>query len=86
MCRVLGEGLEARFARHAAAGRAVVTGARAMGLTVFGDDAYRMTNMTGIVIRDGVDGEHVRRRMCDAPDAERSGNCSPLSSYRPDEL
>ncbi|MCW2752500.1 MAG: aminotransferase, partial [Aeromicrobium sp.] len=39
---VLAEGLEARFARHAAAGRAVTAGARAMGLTVFGDDRYRM--------------------------------------------
>lgn len=57
-----GEGLEARFARRAAAGRAVVTGARAMGLTVFGDDAYRMTNLTGI-IPEGVDGEVARRRM-----------------------
>jgi (S)-ureidoglycine-glyoxylate aminotransferase len=59
----LGEGLEARFARHAAAGRAVVAGARAMGLTVFGDDRYRMTNVTGIVIPDRVDGEAVRQRM-----------------------
>ena len=59
----LGEGLEARFARHAAAGRAVVAGARALGLTVFGDDRYRMTNVTGIVIPAGLDGEAVRRRM-----------------------
>jgi (S)-ureidoglycine-glyoxylate aminotransferase len=36
---VLGEGLPARFARHAAAGRAMTAGLRAMGLTVFGDDA-----------------------------------------------
>jgi (S)-ureidoglycine-glyoxylate aminotransferase len=59
----LGEGLEARFARHVAAGRSVVAGARAMGLTVFGDDAHRMTNVTGIFIPEGVDGEAVRRRM-----------------------
>ncbi len=60
---VLGEGLEARYARHAAAGRAVTAGARAMGLTVFGDDRCRMANVTGIRIPDGVDGEGVRRRM-----------------------
>ena len=59
----LGEGLEARFARHASAGRAVVAGARAMGLTVFGDDAHRMTNVTAMYIPDGVDGERVRLRM-----------------------
>lgn len=59
----LGEGLEARFARHAAAGRAITAGLRAMGLTIFGDDAHRMTNVTGIVIPDGVDGERVRAAM-----------------------
>ena len=41
----------------------MVAGARAMGLTVFGDDAHRMTNVTGILIPQGVDGEAVRRRM-----------------------
>ncbi len=59
----LGEGLEARFARHAAAGRAVVAGARALGLEVFGDDRFRMTNVTGILIPQGVNGERVRARM-----------------------
>ena len=75
----LGEGLEARFARHAAAGRAVVAGARAMGLTVFGDDAYRMTNVTGIVIPDGVDGEAVRRRMRDDFEIEIGTAFGPLA-------
>ncbi|EJL23465.1 serine-pyruvate aminotransferase/archaeal aspartate aminotransferase, partial [Novosphingobium sp. AP12] len=57
---VLGEGLEARYARHAAAGAAMTAGLRAMGLTVFGDDEYRMTNVTGVYIPDSVDGEAVR--------------------------
>ncbi|MBW8743592.1 MAG: alanine--glyoxylate aminotransferase family protein [Sphingomonas sp.] len=60
---VLGEGLDARFARHAAAGKAMTAGLRGMGLTVFGDDAYRMPNVTGICIPEGVDGERVRTRM-----------------------
>ena len=59
----LAEGLEARFARHEAAGRAVVAGVRAMGLEVYGDDAYRMTNVTGVVIPGGVDGERVRTQL-----------------------
>lgn len=59
----LGEGLDARYARHAAAGRAVTAGARALGLTVFGDDRYRMANVTGLLIPEGVDGESVRLRM-----------------------
>jgi (S)-ureidoglycine-glyoxylate aminotransferase len=60
---VLQEGLERRYARHRAAGRAVTAGARALGLAVFGDDRHRMTNVTGLVIPDNVDGEAVRRRM-----------------------
>lgn len=59
----LGEGLEARFARHAAAGRGMTAGLRAMGLEVFGDDAHRMTNVTGVYIPAGVDGERVRTLM-----------------------
>ncbi|MEP7005319.1 MAG: alanine--glyoxylate aminotransferase family protein [Sphingomonas bacterium] len=74
----LGEGLEARFARHAAAGRAVVAGARAMGLTIFGDDAHRMTNVTGILIPAGVDGEAVRRRMREDFEIEIGAAFGPL--------
>ncbi|MEA9756254.1 alanine--glyoxylate aminotransferase family protein [Xanthomonas campestris pv. raphani] len=59
----LQEGLETRYARHAAAGRAVSAGVRALGLEVFGDDAHRMSNVTGVVIPHGVDSEAVRRRM-----------------------
>jgi len=59
----LEEGLPARFARHAAAGRAVVAAAEAMGLQVYGDPAHRMTNVTALHIPAGVDGEQVRARM-----------------------
>ncbi|MEO6339494.1 MAG: alanine--glyoxylate aminotransferase family protein [Caulobacteraceae bacterium] len=60
---VLEEGLPARFARHAAAGRAMVAGIEAMGLTVYGDARYKMANVTGIDIPPKVDGEKVRARM-----------------------
>jgi (S)-ureidoglycine-glyoxylate aminotransferase len=59
----LAEGLGNRFARHAAAGRAMVAGLRGMGLTVYGADEHRMANVTGVYIPDGVDGERVRTRM-----------------------
>jgi len=59
----LEEGLEARFARHAAAGRAMTAGLRGMGLTVYGDDAHRMTNVTGVYIPEGVSPERVQTRM-----------------------
>jgi len=62
---VLEEGLPERFARHAQAGQAVVAAAQAMGLEVFGDPAYKMTNVTAIHIPTGIDGERVRARMRD---------------------
>ncbi len=74
----LGEGLPARFARHAAAGRAVTAGLRAMGLTVFGDDAHRMTNVTGVHIPEGVDGERVRSAMRDQFEIEIGTAFGPL--------
>jgi len=75
----LGEGLDARYARHAAAGRAVTAGLRAMGLTVFGDDRFRMTNVTGVYIPDGVDGERVRAAMRDHFEIEIGTAFGPLA-------
>ena len=74
----LGEGLDARFDRHRRAGASVVAGVRAMGLTVFGDDAHRMTNVTGILIPDRVDGEAVRRRMREDFEIEIGAAFGPL--------
>lgn len=76
---VLEEGLEARFARHAAAGRAMVAGLRGMGLTVYGDDAHRMSNVTGVFIPEGVDGERVRRRMREDFEIEIGTAFGPLA-------
>ncbi|AIT79372.1 aminotransferase V [Novosphingobium pentaromativorans US6-1] len=59
----LGEGLEKRYARHRAAGRAMAAGLRAMGLTLFGNDSYRMSNVTGVYIPETVDGEAIRHAM-----------------------
>lgn len=75
----LGEGLEARYARHDAAGRAMTAGLRAMGLRVFGDDRYRMTNVTGVHIPDSVDGEVVRRRMREDFEIEIGTAFGPLA-------
>ncbi|MEJ2407930.1 MAG: alanine--glyoxylate aminotransferase family protein [Novosphingobium sp.] len=74
----LGEGLEARYARHAAAGRAMTAGLRAMGLTVFGDDAYRMTNVTGVYIPESVDGGAVRKAMRELFEIEIGTAFGPL--------
>jgi (S)-ureidoglycine-glyoxylate aminotransferase len=60
---VLEEGLPARFARHLTAGRAVVAGALAMGLKIYGNPQYKMSNVTAVEIPEGVNGERVRERM-----------------------
>jgi (S)-ureidoglycine-glyoxylate aminotransferase len=75
---VLEEGLDARFARHACAGAAVTTGLRAMGLKVFGDDRFRMTNVTGVWIPEGVESERVRTRMREDFEIEIGTSFGPL--------
>ena len=75
---VLEEGLEARVARHAMAGAAMVAGIEAMGLTLFGDRRYKMTNVTGVVIPEGIAGETVRARMRDDFGIEIGSSFGPL--------
>jgi (S)-ureidoglycine-glyoxylate aminotransferase len=75
---VLEEGLEARFARHALVGRAVTAGVEAMGLKAFGDKRYKMANVTGVVIPEGVDGEAVRTRMREDFSIEIGSSFGPL--------
>lgn len=77
-CVCLEEGLETRFARHAAAGRAMAAGLRAMGLEVFGSDAHRMTNVTGVYIPDGVESEPVRQKMRENFEIEIGTSFGPL--------
>ncbi|MEE7547393.1 alanine--glyoxylate aminotransferase family protein, partial [Xanthomonas sp. Kuri4-1] len=62
----------------AAAGRAMAAGVRALGLQVFGDDRHRMTNVTGVLIPDGVDGEAVRRRLREDFEIEIGSAFGPL--------
>ena len=73
------EGLPARFERHRQAGGAVVAGLRAMGLEVYGSDEHRMSNVTGVVIPAGVDGERVRGRMRDDFEIEIGTAFGPLA-------
>jgi (S)-ureidoglycine-glyoxylate aminotransferase len=74
----LEEGLQARFKRHALAGQAVSEGIAAMGLQLFGDPAHKMTNVTGIWIPDGVDGEAVRAAMREDFGIEIGSSFGPL--------
>ncbi|MFN0164506.1 MAG: pyridoxal-phosphate-dependent aminotransferase family protein [Burkholderiales bacterium] len=59
------EGAAEIHRRHAAASRAMVAGLSAMGLTVFGDVAHKMPNVTGVAIPAGVAGDKVRNALLD---------------------
>ena len=76
---VLEEGLEARFARHTQAGAAMVAGIEAMGLTVYGDQAHKMTNVTGIIAPGGVDYDRVKARMRTEFEIEIGSAFGPLA-------
>ena len=55
LTRILDEGLENAFARHAALGRACREGAKAMGLELFSPDEERSAVVTAILTPDDVD-------------------------------
>lgn len=59
------EGAPAIFKRHADASRAMVAGLEAMDLKVFGDQQYKMPNVTGVYIPEGIGGDAVRMALLD---------------------
>jgi len=75
---LLEETLAARFRRHDLASRAVVTGVTAMGLTPYGDLNHKMSNVTGIMIPPGIDGERVRAKMREDFSIEIGSSFGPL--------
>jgi (S)-ureidoglycine-glyoxylate aminotransferase len=74
----LQEGLKNAFARHTAASRALTAGLKAMGLDLFGDQAHKMANVTGVHVPDGVDGEKVRRALLKDFNIEIGTSFGPL--------
>ena len=61
---VLQEGWQQRFDRHNQTSQALMNGLKAMGLEIFGHDLqYKMPNVTGVVIPDGVNADKVRSEM-----------------------
>ncbi len=57
------EGHESVIKRHLAGSRAVVAGLEGMKLTVYGDKANKMPNVTGVYIPEGINGDKVRSAM-----------------------
>lgn len=57
------EGRDAVLARHVRAGAAMLAGVEALGLTVFGDVAHKMSNVVAVEIPEGVPGDAARGAM-----------------------
>ena len=75
---VLAEGLEAGFARHRLASRALRAGLEAMGLELFGDPANRMANVTGVYIPQAVEGDKARAELLEDFGIEIGTSFGPL--------
>jgi (S)-ureidoglycine---glyoxylate transaminase len=75
---LLAEGLKPAFARHAMASNALCAGLQAMGMKLFGDQSYKMANVTGAHIPPGVDGERVRRALLEDFAIEIGTSFGPL--------
>jgi alanine-glyoxylate transaminase/serine-glyoxylate transaminase/serine-pyruvate transaminase len=57
------EGLEARWARHAAAGARLQAGLRERGLGLLADERYQLPQLAAVLVPDGVDGREVQARL-----------------------
>jgi len=75
---VADEGLEPRFDRHARTSRALTAGLAAMDLELFGDQAHKMPNVTGVYIPDGVPGDAVRAALLEDFGLEIGTSFGPL--------
>jgi alanine-glyoxylate transaminase/serine-glyoxylate transaminase/serine-pyruvate transaminase len=63
LTRILGEGLDAVWARHQAAGDDLQAGLEAMGLELFAAEGHRLPELTTVKVPDGVDSAAVRREL-----------------------
>jgi len=75
---VLEEGLEERFARHRLHELALVRGLDAMGLTLYGNPACKLSIVTCILIPEEIDGESVRSMLLNDFHIEIASSFGPL--------
>lgn len=63
--RVLAEGLDAVWERHASAGQQLQDGLQEMGLELFAQEGFRLPELTTVKVPDGVDSAAVRKLLLD---------------------
>ena len=72
------EGMAAAVERHRLHGTAMLEGLKGLGLGVFGDLRYRMNNVVGVEIPDGIDGDGARSAMLNDFGIEIGTSFGPL--------
>jgi alanine-glyoxylate transaminase/serine-glyoxylate transaminase/serine-pyruvate transaminase len=68
--RILDEGLENVWARHAEAGRILQDGLEKMGLELFAAEGHRLPELTTVKVPEGVDSAAVRRYLLERHNLE----------------
>ncbi len=76
---LLEEGLETAWARHARAGAHLQSGLEARGFGLLADRPYRLPQLTGAVLPDGVDDDEIRRRLLSEYRIEIGSGLGPLA-------
>lgn len=72
------EGMDAAVERHRLHGAAMAAGVAGLGLDVYGDQRFKMNNVVGVVIPDGVTGDAVRAEMLEDYGIEIGTSFGPL--------
>ena len=76
---VLEEGLDARWARHAAAGAHLQAAVRGRGLELLADPRRQLAPLTAVRVPDGVDGKAVQTRLLADHGIEVGGGLGPAA-------
>jgi alanine-glyoxylate transaminase/serine-glyoxylate transaminase/serine-pyruvate transaminase len=78
--RIVDEGLEQVWNRHAEAGRLLQEGLEELGLTLFAQEGSRLPELTTVRVPDGVDSAAVRRYLLDRHNLEIGAGAGAFAS------
>ena len=78
--RILDEGLENVWTRHAEAGRMLQDGLQKMGLELFAQEGYRLPELTTVKVPDSVDSAQVRQQLLERHGIEIGAGAGPFAS------
>lgn len=79
LCRVLNEGLEQRWARHAEAAAYLRAGLAARELQLLADPEHQLAPLTAVRVPEGTDGDAVQKRILREHGVEVGGGLGPAA-------